>query len=91
MRTARLPGITNGLPGITNGGSSNGDTARLPPINFGNFTSPTAQSQQGRSGSEKMPPLSGNGMASYVNRDDTPGHEDFDNVDYEDLNEEAEV
>ena len=47
LRTARLPAITNG-------GSSNGNTAGLPPINFGILTSPT---QQGRSGSQTMPPL----------------------------------
>ena len=54
--TLRLP-IRNRLhtARLQMGGSSNGNTASFPPINFGNFTSPTAQ--QGRSGSEKMPPL----------------------------------
>ena len=78
------------LPAITNGGSSNGNTAGLPPINFGILTSPTAQSQQGRSRSDKRPPLGRNGMASYVNRNDT-GHQDFDDEDYDDLYANADV
>jgi len=72
------------------GGSSNGNTAGLPPINFGILTSPTAQSQQGRSRSDKRPPLGRNGMASYVNRNDT-GHQDFDDEDYDDLYANADV
>ena len=81
LRTARLPAITNG-------GSSYGNTAGLPPIDLGNFTSPTAQQQ--RSGSDKTPPLGGNDMASYSNQVNT-GQEDIDNEDYDDLYENAEV
>ena len=80
LRTARLPAITNG-------GSN---TAGLPPINFGILTYPTAQSQQGRSGSGPMPPIGGNGMASLLNRDDT-GHQDCDDEDYDDLYANADV
>jgi len=83
LRTARLPAITNG-------GSSNGNTARLPPITYGNLTSPTAPSQQGHSGSEKMPALGDNTMASFANLDDT-GLEDNDDVDYDEHYEEEEV
>ena len=72
---------TAGLPAITNGGSSNGNTARLPPITYGNLTSPTAPLQQGHSRSEKMPALGDNTMASFANLDNT-GLEDNDDVDY---------
>ena len=53
------------------------------------LTSPTAPSQQGRSGSEKMPALGDNAMASFANLDDT-GLEDNDDVDYNEHYEEEE-
>ena len=68
-----------------------GNTARLPPITYGNLTSPTAPSQQGRSGSEKMPALGDNTMASFANLDDDTGLEDNDDVDYDEHYKEEKV